>query len=70
MAFADLKNDYIFRRIFATHPDILRRLLNDLLERTGDPRSRTIPRLIKLVVPRSSAAPQRPQFESSFMARR
>jgi predicted transposase YdaD len=30
MAFADLKNDYIFRRIFATHPDILRRLLNDL----------------------------------------
>src|SRR5277367_5925910 len=36
MAFADLKNDYIFRRIFATHPDILRRLLNDLLERKGD----------------------------------
>jgi hypothetical protein len=33
MGFADLKNDYIFRRIFATHPDILRRLLNDLLER-------------------------------------
>jgi len=33
MAFADLKNDYIFRRIFATHPDILRRLLNDVLER-------------------------------------
>jgi hypothetical protein len=36
MAFADLKNDYIFRRIFGTHPDILRGLLNDLLERTGD----------------------------------
>jgi len=36
MAFADLKNDYIFRRIFATHPPILRRLLNDLLERKGD----------------------------------
>jgi predicted transposase/invertase (TIGR01784 family) len=36
MAFADLKNDYVFRRIFATHPDILRRLLNDLLERTAD----------------------------------
>jgi len=35
MVFADLKNDYIFRRIFATHPDILRRLLNDLLGRTG-----------------------------------
>ena len=36
MVFADLKNDYIFRRIFATHPDLLRRLLNDLLERAGD----------------------------------
>jgi len=36
MRFADLKNDYIFRRIFGTHPDILRRLLNDLLERTGE----------------------------------
>ncbi len=36
MIFADLKNDYIFRRIFGTHPDILRGLLNDLLERTGE----------------------------------
>jgi hypothetical protein len=36
MAFADLKNDFVFRRIFATHPEILRGLLNDLLERTGD----------------------------------
>ena len=36
MAFADLKNDFVFRRIFATHPDILRDLLNDLLDRTGD----------------------------------
>jgi hypothetical protein len=36
MIFADLKNDFVFRRIFATHPDILRGLLNDLLERTGD----------------------------------
>src|SRR5277367_1307895 len=33
MVFADLKNDFVFRRIFATHPDILRRLLNDLLDR-------------------------------------
>jgi predicted transposase/invertase (TIGR01784 family) len=35
MAFADLKNDFVFRRIFSrpTHPDILRRLLNDLLDR-------------------------------------
>lgn len=36
MVFADLKNDFVFRRIFATHPDILRGLLNDLLERAGD----------------------------------
>src|SRR5689334_251654 len=36
MAFADLKNDFVFRRIFATHPDILRSLLNDLLERSGE----------------------------------
>src|SRR5215213_2599597 len=36
VAFADLKNDFVFRRIFATHPDILRSLLNDLLERSGD----------------------------------
>jgi hypothetical protein len=36
MDFADLKNDFVFRRIFATHPDLLRGLLNDLLERTGE----------------------------------
>ena len=36
MDFADLKNDFVFRRIFATHPDILCGLLNDLLERTGE----------------------------------
>ena len=36
MAFADLKNDFVFRRIFATHPDILRGLLNDLLDRRDD----------------------------------
>jgi hypothetical protein len=33
MAFADLKNDVVFRRLFATHPDILRGLLSDMLER-------------------------------------
>jgi predicted transposase/invertase (TIGR01784 family) len=36
VAFADLTNDFVFRRIFATHPDILRGLLNDLLARQGD----------------------------------
>jgi hypothetical protein len=36
MTFADLKNDFVFRRIFAKHPDILRGLLNDLLDRRGE----------------------------------
>jgi hypothetical protein len=35
MIFADLKNDFVFRRIFAQHPDILCGLLNDLLDRQG-----------------------------------
>jgi len=35
VAFADLKNDFVFRRIFATRPDLLCALLNDLLGRTG-----------------------------------
>jgi hypothetical protein len=36
MAFADLKNDFVFRRIFASQPDILRSLLNDLLGRQDE----------------------------------
>ena len=36
VAFADLTNDFVFRRIFATHPEILRGLLNDLLDRQGE----------------------------------
>lgn len=36
MVFADLKNDFVFRRIFAKHPQILRGLLNDLLDRQGE----------------------------------
>lgn len=36
MQFADLKNDFVFRRIFATHPKLLRSLLNDLLERSDE----------------------------------
>lgn len=34
--FADLKNDYIFRRIFGAHPELLGALLNDLLGRAGE----------------------------------
>src|SRR5215213_8032425 len=42
MAFADLKNDFVFRRIFGKHPDILRGLLNDLLDRQGEHAIETI----------------------------
>jgi PD-(D/E)XK nuclease family transposase len=42
VVFADLKNDFVFRRIFATHADLLCALLNDLLERTGDQTIETI----------------------------
>jgi predicted transposase/invertase (TIGR01784 family) len=42
MPFADLKNDFVFRRIFGKHPDILRGLLNDLLDRRGDQTIETI----------------------------
>jgi predicted transposase/invertase (TIGR01784 family) len=35
MAYADLKNDFVFRRVFGQHPDVLRALLNDFLGRTG-----------------------------------
>ena len=31
MAFADLKNDFVFRRIFATHPDILAGFVNRVI---------------------------------------
>jgi predicted transposase/invertase (TIGR01784 family) len=33
MAYADLKNDVVFRKVFGAHPDVLRGLLNDLLDR-------------------------------------
>src|SRR5262245_11766820 len=36
MVFADLKNDFVFRRIFAKHPKLLQSLLNDLLDRQGE----------------------------------
>jgi len=36
MKFTDMKNDFVFRRIFGAHPDILRGLLNDLLDRQDE----------------------------------
>ena len=35
MAYADLKNDFVFRKVFGHHPEVVRGLLNDLLDRTG-----------------------------------
>ncbi len=36
MAYADLKNDVVFRKVFGQHPEVLIGLLNDLLDRSGD----------------------------------
>ena len=36
MAYADLKNDVVFRKVFGQHPRVLVGLLNDLLEREGE----------------------------------
>jgi predicted transposase/invertase (TIGR01784 family) len=36
MRFADLKNDFVFRRVFGNHPELMTALLNDLLGLTGD----------------------------------
>ncbi len=52
MVFADLKNDFVFRRIFATHPEILRGLLNDLLERTGDRTIESLEYMLNQPLPR------------------
>ncbi len=35
VAYADLKIDYVFRRVFGTNPDVTMGLLNDLLGRAG-----------------------------------
>ncbi len=36
--FADLKNDFVSRKVFGAHPDALTGLLNDLLGLEGDRR--------------------------------
>ncbi len=36
MSYADLKNDFVFRKVFGQHPTVLMGLLNDLLERSGE----------------------------------
>jgi predicted transposase/invertase (TIGR01784 family) len=56
MLFADLKNDFVFRRIFATHPDILRGLLNDLLDRRGEKAIVSLEYLPSEQLPRSEGA--------------
>ncbi len=61
MVFADIKNDFVFRRIFATRLDLLRGLLNDLLERTD---ARTIESLEYLP---SEQLPLVPGFKLSIL---
>jgi hypothetical protein len=56
LVFADLKNDFVFRRIFAKHPDILRGLLNDLLDRRGDQAIEAIEYLPSEQLPRVAGA--------------
>ncbi|HEX8106162.1 MAG TPA: Rpn family recombination-promoting nuclease/putative transposase [Kofleriaceae bacterium] len=56
MAFADLKNDFVFRRIFATHADLLCSLLNDLLERSGEHTIETIEYLPSEQLPLAAGA--------------
>jgi hypothetical protein len=56
MAFADLKNDFVFRRIFAMHADLLCSLLNDLLERSGDHTIETIEYLPSEQLPLAAGA--------------
>ncbi len=36
MSYADLKNAFVFRKVFGQHPTVLMGLLNDLLERSGE----------------------------------
>jgi len=36
MPYADLKNDFVFRRVFGHHPDVLCGLLNDFLGRSAE----------------------------------
>lgn len=36
MSYADLRTDFVFQKVFGQHEDVLRGLLNDLLEREGD----------------------------------
>jgi predicted transposase/invertase (TIGR01784 family) len=45
MRFADLKNDFVFRRVFGEHPEILQGLLGDLLDRQGERAIETVVRL-------------------------
>ena len=52
MVFADLKNDFVFHRIFARHPDILLGLLNDLLGRRGNRAIESIEYLASHQIPR------------------
>ena len=59
--FADLKNDFVFRKVFGEHPDALTGLLNDLLGLEGDARIASLEYLP------SEQAPPIPGFKLSIL---
>jgi len=59
--FADLKNDFLFRKIFTQNPDLMAALLNDLLELDGDERIAEV----EILAP--DQAPEIPAFKLSIV---
>jgi len=59
--FADLKNDFVFRKVFGQHPDALIGLLNDLLDLRGEARVTDLEYLP------SEQAPAIPGFKLSIL---
>jgi predicted transposase/invertase (TIGR01784 family) len=59
--FADLKNDFIFRKIFTQNPDLMAALLSDLLELEGDERIAHVD-----ILP-PDQAPEIPSFKLSIV---
>ena len=61
MRFADLKNDFVFRRIFAHHADLTAALLNDVLDRQGEDR------IVELELLAPEQAPELPGAKLSIL---
>jgi predicted transposase/invertase (TIGR01784 family) len=59
--FADLKNDFLFRKIFTQHPELMAALLSDLLELEGDER------IAHVDILSPDQAPEIPAFKLSIV---